>query len=90
MTLSALTQKTSRGGHLWLLFPSPRGPGEDGASEVGMEWWVQGSGTEIPALILGARKRENLRWSEFPSAPLDVIGKGLGNGGGPEEGSEVC
>ena len=40
MTPSASTQKTSKGGHLWLLFPSQQVPGED----IGHLRWECGGG----------------------------------------------
>ena len=66
MTPSASTQKTSKGGHLWLLFPSQQVPGED----IGhLRWEYSGGGGSIwdwdSRHDCQAGRWEKWRWSEF-------------------------
>ncbi|KAB1260125.1 Leukotriene-B omega-hydroxylase 2 [Camelus dromedarius] len=55
MTPFALTRKTSRGGHLWLLFPSQRVPGES-SGHLKRGWddgdsWRDGTRMRVPGAV---------------------------------------
>ena len=77
MTPSASTQKTSKGGHLWLLFPSQRVPGE-GIGHLGLPngWWGwQHLGLRFQAWLSGREvgKMKMVRVLAFlPSPALEV------------------
>ena len=91
---SASTQKTSQGGHPWLLFPSPWGPGEDSIWDAGhLRWGWRGGGRGLgwnSRLTVRGQEGGKLEDGRFLSPPRRHYSKGLGNGGGLKEGFMVC